>query len=150
MCSTQSFYNGHRLIQGSMGRPLNRQKTNRCNPLIVTVCNNKEVIYQLLSAKHSSTVSEEQFETLDRAKRKHKNSDTVVRHGFFLICRVTCFPSLHVLPSLQATWHNLFPSLPFNSFLLIFSHLFCPFLLLSLRLICLSSCSLHRSPLGCS
>ncbi len=142
ICSIQSFYNGHSLTQGNVGKPLNMHKTNWCKPLIVTVCNNKEVIYQLLSATHSWTVSEEQFETLDQSNREHKNPTLTQWSKPVSFKLDLCFSFSHHCSARQ---HGTicFP-------LLHLSRVFCPFLPLSVRLIFLSARSLHRSPLGWS
>lgn len=115
-----TFHNSYILAQSDVGKLLNKQK--RCKPLIITVFNNQEVIYQLLSATHSWKVSEEQVETLDWANTER--SDRVFQTAF-LSNLFTDFFSNH------------FTSLPLS----------CCF---SLAPIGLSSSCLQRSPPGCS
>lgn len=100
MCSIQPPYYRHSLTEGSVGKPLNKQKTDWCKPLIVTVCNNKEVIYHLLSATHSWTVSEEWVKSSDqtRGECESPRSDPVVYAALFQTCLTpfSCYPLIDV------------------------------------------------------
>lgn len=115
ICSIQSVNNGYSLTREMSGKPLNKQKTDWCKALIVTVCYNKEVIYQLLSAAHSWTVNEELFETLDRA-REHKNP-TLTHCSKLVPLKLVLFLSSRQ----DGTLCFMFPSLPS----LVSSALFC-------------------------